>query len=111
MTSISVEFRDVPMSVGDHGSFVYGHGDKTVCEISFTVIVEADTRETWEIDEILFWEIGSLPHRIIYYGLDRGSSLFTEIKKWLDNDDDCIERINTHLALAILPSGELVQQQ
>lgn len=107
MTSISIEFQSIPMRAGDQG-FEYGHGDKTVCEISLTAVVEADSRDHWHVDEILLWEIGCNRSRIIYYGLDRDSDLFRDIKSWLENDDKTRDKINDYVALAILPSGRIV---
>lgn len=107
MTHISIEFQSIPMRAGERG-FEYGHGDKTVCEISLTVIVEADSRERWHVDEILLWEIGCTRGRIVYYGLDRDSDLFRDLKTWLETDEKAVDKINDYVALAILPSGRIV---
>src|SRR5690606_12823101 len=84
MTSISIEFQSIPMRAGDNG-FEYGHGDKTIAEISMTVIVEAYTRENWRIEEILPWEIGCTRGRVTYYGLDKSSGLYRDLKQWLES--------------------------
>ncbi|HEU4345754.1 MAG TPA: hypothetical protein VFU31_29750 [Candidatus Binatia bacterium] len=107
MTSISIEFQSIPMRAGERG-FEYGHGDKTVCEISLTAVVEASSRERWAVDEILLWEIGSVRSRVIYYGLDRDSQLFGDLKYWLESDANAVDKINDYVALAILPSGRIV---
>ncbi len=107
MTYIHIEFQSVPMRMASHG-YEYGDSDLAVSEISFTAVIEAESRENWRVAGILVWLRGSVPSRINYDSPDRSSDPYRDIKGWLESDEKARDKINDYVALEILPSGRLV---
>ena len=107
MTTIDVEFQDVPIRLGENG-FEIGDGNKIISDFSFTASVEASSRDDWVVDDIMVWEIGSMRSSIVHYVIDKSSELFRDLKYWLETDRKAVESITDAVSVVILDSGEIV---